>query len=89
VKTNSKDMAMAMGVSDMKPILHLSDKELKSINSYKIDQEVTLEIKAKVSSINKSQFNQGKLSAEFTIESVEDETATEAGEDAKDTTEGE
>jgi len=86
VKTNSKDMAVAMGVSDMKPMLHLSDKELKSINSYKIDQEVTLEIKAKVSSINKSQFDQGKLSVEFTIESVEDETNTET---AEDTSEGE
>jgi hypothetical protein len=56
---------------DMKPTLHVSEKQLPEIKNWKIDGEYTLEVKVRMTGIHKSQYSDNpKTSADFTIEQI-------------------
>lgn len=67
----AKGNTLSMDDFDMKPTLHVSEKQLPEIKNWKLDGEYTLEVKVKMTGIRKSQFSDSpKASADFVIESI-------------------
>lgn len=66
-KKTQNEVASAMGI-DMSPSLHLSEKDLPALKTWKVGSKYTITLKVEETGTQKSQYEQGNpMSADFKV----------------------
>lgn len=73
-KTKVSEVSKAMGIPEYKPTLTLDKKLYPDLKNLKIDQVIDLNVKVKINSITRSQYNPSQpLHVSGTIENAQSE----------------
>lgn len=80
-KKSKASVAAAMNIPVYKPTIEVDEKMYPGVKDLKIDQEVSLTLKVKVTSIQRDRWNKGKLSVRGEIQNAEPDEPETMNED--------